>query len=210
MPSKEKKASPTTVVGEENAPLTTLAMGEEHVVTTIVGEHVQHGPELAQAIGEGKPSINTTVVGETWHPTLPVTTTVYGEEGSVTTVVGEHAQAAASVTTVVGEDQSATTVVGEQAQAVATTTVVGEEGPVVTTIAGEHHHGPPVTTTVVGEEGPITTTIVGEQSQVVATTTVVGEEGPVTTTIAGEHHHVPVTTTVAGEDAQGGGAFGQF
>lgn len=189
-------SSATTVVGEENAPITTLALGEEHVVTTIVGEQVQHSAELAAAVEKSKDASATasatTVVGEAWHPHIPVTTLVEGEEA--TTVVGEQGGGTTFTTLAVGEETSPTTIAGEQGP---TTKALGEEGPIYTTDA-------------LGEEGPVVTTLVGEQSQVSATTTVVGEEGPVVTTIVGEHHHVPVTTTVAGEDAQGGGGGGAF
>jgi hypothetical protein len=194
--AKAAEASATTIVGEENAPITTLALGEEHVVTTIVGEQVQHGPELAAAVEKSKDAASaTTVVGEAWHPHMPVTTLVEGEE--TTPLVGETGGGTLYTTLAVGEEDPATTVAGEGP----TTKMLGEEGPIYTTDA-------------LGEEGPVITTLVGEQSQVTATTTVVGEEGPVMTTIVGEHHHVPITTTVAGEDAQGGsgsgGAFGNF
>lgn len=196
--SKEAEASSaTTVVGEESAPITTLALGEEHVVTTIVGEQVQHSAELAAAAKNLKDAGSatasaTTVVGEAWHPHIPITTLIEGEEA--TAVAGETGGGTVFTTLAVGEESSPTTVAGEQGP---TTKMLGEEGPIYTTDA-------------LGEEGPVVTTIVGEQSQVSATTMVVGEEGPVVTTIVGEHHHVPITTTVAGEEPQGGGGGGAF
>jgi hypothetical protein len=185
-------SSATNVVGEEDAPLTTLALGEEHVVTTIVGEQVQHSAELSAAVEKSKGASATTVVGETWQPPIPVTTMVEGEEA--TTLVGEQGGGTVFTTLALGEEGTPTGVAGEQGP---TTQAMGEEGPVFTTDA-------------LGEEGPVVTTLVGEQSQISVTTTVVGEEGPVVTTIVGEQHHVPVTTTVAGEDQQGGGGGGAF
>jgi hypothetical protein len=190
------KSRATTIAGEDKAPITTLAIGEEHVVTTIVGEQVQASRELsvaADSASEGG-ALATTVVGEAWHPHLPITTLMVGEEGSATTVVGEEAASAMS-------QSPTTTATGEEAGGGPITTATGEQAGLLTTEA-------------VGEEGPVVTTVVGEHSYISLTTYIVGEEGPVVTTVVGEHHHVPVVTTVAGEEPQGGGGgggpFGSF
>jgi len=83
----------TTIVGEEKAPITTLALGEEQVVTTLVGEQATPHPDFQEATGDGEAS--TTVVGEQWN------------SGPVTTVVGEE-------TTIVGEQHVTTLVAGEE------------------------------------------------------------------------------------------------
>jgi hypothetical protein len=203
------KPTATTIVGEDKAPLTTLALGEEHVVTTIVGEQAQPSEELSAAAEASGAAHATTVVGETWHPHLPITTLMVGEE---------HGGGGTVFTTLaLGEEGSPTTVAGEDAGALSqspTTTATGEEGGggPVTTATGEQ--GGLLTTDAIGEEGPIVTTVVGEHSYISLTTYVVGEEGPIVTTVVGEHHHVPVITTVAGEEPQGGGSgggpFGSF
>jgi hypothetical protein len=153
--AKEKKegdvSSATTVVGEEKAPITTLALGEEHVITTLVGEQVQAGPELAAVADQSGGASATTVVGEAWHPHLPVTTLAIGEENPTTYAIGEEGPPV--TTTALGEEGPITTIVGEHSHIGFTTTVVGEEGPVVTTLAGEQHHVP-VNTTVAGEDVP--------------------------------------------------------
>ena len=140
------------VAGEEKAPITTLALGEEHVITTLVGEQVQPSEELAKAMAQTQAQAGgtvTTVVGESWYPPLPVTTLALGEESPTTFAVGEEES---QVTTkALGEEGPITTIVGEQSSIAFTTTVVGEEGPVITTIVGEQHQVPAVTT-VVGED----------------------------------------------------------
>ena len=139
------------IEGEETAPVTTLALGEEHVITTLVGEQVQPSEELSKAAAnlQAQAGGATTIVGETWFPPLPVTTLAVGEEAPTTFAVGE--EESQITTKAVGEEGPVTTIVGEQSSIAFTTTVVGEEGPVVTTLVGEQHHVP-ATTTVVGEE----------------------------------------------------------
>jgi len=149
----ESDASATSkrIAGEENAPITTLALGEEHVITTLVGEQVQPSEELSKAVAnlQTQSGGTTTVIGEAWYPPLPVTTMAVGEESPTTFAVGEEES---QVTTrALGEEGPVTTIVGEQSSISFTTTAIGEEGPVVTTLLGEQHQVP-ATTTVVGEE----------------------------------------------------------
>lgn len=138
------------VAGEERAPVTTLALGEEHTITTLVGEQVQLGPELSKAAGDqAQATAVTTMVGETWYPPLPVTTLALGEENPTTFMLGE--EETQITTKALGEEGPITTIVGEQSSISFTTTIVGEEGPVVTTLVGEQHQVPSATT-VVGED----------------------------------------------------------
>jgi hypothetical protein len=139
----------TTVVGEDKAPITTLAIGEEHVITTLVGEQAQPHPDYTAAAGsssnEGPEAQGsaTTVVGESWNP-AHISTLLGGEETVFTTLaIGEEGG---------GGGYPATTLLGEGGGGQQTTTLLGEGG------GGR----PPITTTVVGEEGPSTTTIAGE------------------------------------------------
>jgi hypothetical protein len=137
----------TTVVGEDKAPITTLAIGEEHVITTLVGEQAQPHPDYAPATagssneGPEAQGSATTVVGESWNPEH-ISTRLGGEETIFTTLA-----------------------IGEEGGGHGTTTLLGEHGggQQATTLLGEGGGGrPPITTTVVGEEGPSATTIVGE------------------------------------------------
>ena len=142
------------IAGEENAAITTLALGEEHVITTLVGEQVQPSGELTKAVEAAQTQAQaggtvTTVVGESWYPPLPVTTLMLGEEQPTTFALGEEE---GQVTTkAVGEEGPVTTIVGEQSSIAFTTTALGEEGPVVTTLLGEQHQVAAITT-VVGED----------------------------------------------------------
>jgi hypothetical protein len=154
-PTKEKHMAAkisriTTVVGEDKAPITTLALGEEHVITTLVGEQAHPHPDY-EDVFKGTGSA-TTIVGEQFHP---ITTTV-GEDGP-------EAQAAGSrvTTTLLGEEGGGISTELRGEETIFTTTVVGEEGHATTTLLGEGGGGRP-TTTVYGEEGNPTTTIVGE------------------------------------------------
>ena len=168
-----------------------------------------HGLTALPGLVDGHMHLDKTLLGESWHPHLPITTLMVGEE---------HGGGGTVFTTLaVGEEGTATTVYGEDAGALTqspTTTATGEEGGggPITTAVGEA--GGVLTTEAIGEEGPIVTTVVGEHSYISVTTYVVGEEGPIVTTVVGEHHHVPVITTVAGEEPQGGGGgagpFGSF
>ena len=147
----ESRSTAAAVPGEERAPITTLALGEEHQITTLVGEQVQPTEELTKVVANTQVTTGgvTTIVGEAWLPPLPVTTLAVGEESPTTFAVGEEE---GQVTTkALGEEGPITTIVGEQSSIAFTTTVVGEEGPVVTTLLGEQHHVP-ATTTVVGED----------------------------------------------------------
>ena len=44
--------SVTKIVGEEHAPITTLAIGEEHCVTLLVGEQIEATAELKAAMAK--------------------------------------------------------------------------------------------------------------------------------------------------------------
>lgn len=144
-------AAAAAVPGEERAPITTLALGEEHQITTLVGEHVQPTEELSKLVAntETMPGGVTTVVGEAWLPPLPVTTLAVGEESPTTFAVGE--EEGQLTTRAVGEEGPITTIVGEQSSISFTTTMIGEEGPVITTLVGEQHHVP-ATTAIAGED----------------------------------------------------------
>jgi hypothetical protein len=114
----------TTVVGEDKAPITTLAIGEEHVITTLVGEQAQPHPDYTKATasanseGAAAQSRATTVVGESWNPEH-ISTLLGGEETIFTTLaIGEEGGGRPPITT---------TVVGEEGPS--TTTIVGEGGP---------------------------------------------------------------------------------
>jgi hypothetical protein len=123
----------TTIVGEDKAPVTTLALGEEYAITTIVGESAMPHPEYARVFE--KHGEATTVVGEHWQ---------------LTDLKAATENTAVATTTIVGEEGGGiTTIAGETAGGVVTTTVFGEEGP-TTTVVGEENR----TTTIVGEGGP--------------------------------------------------------
>ncbi len=191
--------SPTNVVGEDKAPITTLAVGEEHCVTLLVGEQVEPTAELKAAMANMEGQEVTGAVGESITELNPA--------------ASARGTAAAFTTEAVGEEDPpiTTKAIGEEDPPV-TTLAVGEEGPVYTTLAiGEED--PPVTTLAVGEETTSMTSTARGTGDAGMTTLRVGEEDPpVTTAAIGEEG--PITTLAVGEETgpvtRGGGPFGAF
>lgn len=103
--------SATRVVGEDQAPITTLAVGEEHCVTLLVGEQIEPTAELQAAMAHVEGQDVTRAVGESTVDPRAVTGALGATASSITTEA-----------------------VGEEDPPV-TTQAVGEENPPVTTLA---------------------------------------------------------------------------